>query len=363
MVFLAEWEIAFAPLPVNARIDTVNVSWSSSILRVASMSVLAEVVRRSRPELGGPGVVAVSGGADSVALLRILAAWMQPLVVAHLNHRLRGDDSDADEKFVRALAESLGLACRSIAIDVAEAARESRDNLEETARQRRYEFLASVANETGAAWVATGHTADDQAETVLHRLVRGAGIQGLRGIARERELCPSILLIRPLLDVTRGDVVAYLREIDQTWREDLSNRDPAFTRNRIRHELLPLLRTFNPAIVDVLGRLAEQAGEIHGDVELGAAALLQQAELPAAGPLKIFRADHLESASRHRVRAMFRILWDREGWPFDDMTFEHWKRVVAVALGEETASDLPGGVSARRKGGVVQVGKSAATKN
>jgi tRNA(Ile)-lysidine synthase len=327
------------------------------------MPVLAEVIRGSWPELRGPGVVAVSGGADSVALLRILAGWAQPLVIAHLNHRLRGDDSDADEAFVGALAESLGLACRSIAIDVAEAARQRGDNLEETARQRRYEFLASVASETAAAWVATGHTADDQAETVLHRLVRGAGIQGLRGIARDRELRPGLRLIRPLLAVTRADVVTYLREIGQPWREDLSNRDPAFTRNRIRHELLPLLRTFNPAIVDVLGRLAEQAGEIHGDVELGAAALLQQAELPAAGPLRIFRVDRLELASRHRVRAMFRILWDREGWPLDDMTFEHWKRVVAVALGEETASDFPGGVSARRKGGVVQIGTSAATKN
>lgn len=321
------------------------------------MPSLPKIVRRRWPELCGPGVVAVSGGADSVALLRVLATWIDSLVVAHLNHRLRGADSDADEQFVCDLSQSLGLTCRTLAIDVAEEAKRSGENLEETARRLRYDWLARIAEESGASWIATGHTADDQAETVLHRLLRGSGIQGLRGIAPRRELQLGVLLIRPQLEATRADVVSYLDELKQPWREDLSNRDPAYTRNRIRHELLPMLRTFNPAIGVVLGRLAEQAGEIHREQEVEVRLLLAAAELPSAGGLRILGVERLQSVSRRRVRYLFRLLWEREAWPLNDMTFEHWKRVVAVAFGEETATDLPGGISARRRGNVVQIGE------
>jgi tRNA(Ile)-lysidine synthase len=126
-------------------------------------------------------VVAVSGGADSVALLRALRACGVPPTVAHVNHKLRGGDSDADEAFVRELCDSLGVPCVVKAADVAALATGA--NLEATARRVRYDFFAEVATEAGAAWVATAHTADDQAETVLHRLMRGTGLQGLRGIA------------------------------------------------------------------------------------------------------------------------------------------------------------------------------------
>jgi tRNA(Ile)-lysidine synthase len=322
------------------------------------MSFLPDVVHRRWPELWGPGIVAVSGGADSVALLHCLAAWVRPLVVAHLNHRLRGTDSDADEQFVRELALSLDLQYRTISIDVKEAAALRGANLEDTARQVRYEWLTQIACETGSGWIATGHTADDQAETVLHRLIRGAGIQGLRGIAPTRELAPHVFLVRPLLEVSRSEVVAYLEALGQPWREDASNRDPAFTRNRIRHELLPLLKTFNPSMVDMLGRLAAQAGEIHAEQELDARHLLSEAELPRAGNLCVISVEPLQTLPRHRVRGMLRLLWEREGWPLRDMTFEHWKRLVGVALGDETAVDLPGGISARRKGSVLQVGRS-----
>jgi len=135
----------------------------------------------------GPGVVAVSGGADSVALVRALhAASPGPLTVAHFHHGLRGADADADAAFVRDLAAHLGLAFRLGGADVAAAG----GNLEATARRLRYAWLGEVAAEVGAAWVATGHTADDQAETVLHRLVRGTGLQGLRGIAGGEEPNP-----------------------------------------------------------------------------------------------------------------------------------------------------------------------------
>ncbi len=128
--------------------------------------------------------MAVSGGADSVALLCALRACGAAVVVAHVNHRLRGEESDGDETFVRELCAALGAECYVRSADVAALA--SGSNLESTARRVRYEFFAEVAHAIGAAWAATAHTADDQAETVLHRLIRGTGLQGLRGIAAER---------------------------------------------------------------------------------------------------------------------------------------------------------------------------------
>src|SRR5436189_3233901 len=126
-------------------------------------------------------------------------------------------------------------------IDVRSQARRERANLEAVGRRVRYDFLASVARETGAAWVATGHTADDQAETVLHRLLRGTGLKGLAGIPARRALAPGVDVVRPLLKVRRAEVLAFLQETGQRFRQDTSNVDPRFTRNRIRHELLPSL--------------------------------------------------------------------------------------------------------------------------
>jgi tRNA(Ile)-lysidine synthase len=311
---------------------------------------------RAFPGLTGPGVAAVSGGADSVALLRgLLDAGVGPLTVAHFNHRLRGAESDADAEFVRELAARLGLPFRLGGADVRSAA--AGDNLEATARRLRYGWLAEAAREAGAVWVATGHTADDQAETVLHRLIRGAGLQGLRGVAAERELRDGIRLLRPLLTVARADVLAYLRDLGQSFREDATNIDPAFTRNRIRHELLPLLRTFNPAIVDVLGRLARQADEAHSVIAEEAGRLLAAAELPRAGGLYVLDAETLAGRRDYLAREVLRILWHRAGWPSDGMTADHWQRLVGIARGDVPAADFPGGVHARRAGRVVQLGR------
>jgi len=239
---------------------------------------------------------------------------------------------------------------------VARAAAETGENLEATARRVRYDSLRYMSDALDDAWVATGHTADDQVETVLHRLVRGTGLQGLRGIAAVRRF-PSPLLVRPLLTVTRAEVLDYLAELNQTFRTDSSNADPRFTRNRIRAELLPLLRTFNPEVVSVLGRLAEQAGEAFAMLEQDAAALLAEAELPRAAEMLILDAAKLTAAHPYRVRETLRMLWQREGWPTDGMTFDHWNRLVAVTRGERPAADFPGGVIVRRAGRVVQLGR------
>ena len=317
--------------------------------------------------IGAGGVVAVSGGPDSVALLRALLA-LRPianpgaLVFAHLNHQLRGEESDADEAFVRKLNGTFigvgNLELRCDRLDVATRAHAEGVNLEDMARRLRYDWLARVAGEAGASWVATGHTKDDQAETILHRLVRGAGLKGLRGIALRRPLAPGIELVRPLLAVTRAEVLAYLQAEGQEYRQDSSNADLHRTRNRIRHELLPLLKeSYNPAIVSVLGRLAEQAEETYRVEEGQARQLLAEAELPRAGALLVFHRQALAAAPRHCVRELFRLVWEREGWPLGDMDFDAWGRLAAVALGESTAVDLPGGIRARCRERVVQIGR------
>ena len=312
-------------------------------------------------------VVAVSGGADSVALLRALAMLRDetpgPFVIAHLNHCLRGEESDGDEEFIRQLHAELnaGEAKRfELAVarrDVAAIASETGGNLEATARNQRYRWLAEVAEQYGVSRVATGHTADDQAETILHRLLRGTGLQGLRGIASRRELRPGIDLIRPMLSSTRADVLAFLRDIGQPFREDRTNSDLTLTRNRIRRQLLPLLAAdYSPAIVPLLGSLAEQASEVFAELQQRAEELLRNSELPPAGPLRILDTARLSSAPRHLIREAMRLLWHREGWPLDRIRFQDWDRLAAVIAGEERAVDFPGPIRAVRHGRVVQIG-------
>lgn len=323
--------------------------------------VVAEVRRfLARHGVAGPGVVAVSGGPDSVALLRaLLAAGVPGPVVAHFNHQLRGAEGDGDEAFVRDLAGRLGLDCRVVSRDLRAEVAASGENLEAAGRRLRYAWLKETAEACGANWIGTGHTADDQAETVLHRLIRGTGIQGLRGIAAAKPAGDTVRVVRPLLAVNRGDVLAFLAALGQDYRTDSSNADPRFTRNRIRHELLPLLSTFNPEVVAVLGRLAGQADEVFDHLRADALGLVAAAERPRAGDVLVFDAAVLAAAPPHRAREALRLVWDREGWPASGMTFAHWDRLAAIARGEHPAADFPAGVHARRTGRVVQVGRRA----
>lgn len=330
-------------------------------------SGVAEAVRRFMahvPGAQGAGIVAVSGGADSVALLRALQqSGCAPLVVAHFNHHLRGTESADDARFVRELASQLGLPFRLGEEDVAAAAARTRENLEATARRVRYAWLGATAAEVGAAWVATGHTADDQAETLLHRLIRGTGLQGLRGIASVQTgpagLAPPTCLVRPILSVTRAEVLDYLASLDQPFREDSSNADPRFTRNRIRAELVPLLKTFNPEVVSVLGRLAGQAAEVHDVLIEQARRLLERAERPRADGRVILDVATLTAAPPALIRAALRLVWEREGWPMGNMGHDQWDRAVGVVQHLTNKWDFPGGISARRRGRVVQIGRAS----
>ena len=219
-----------------------------------------KTIARFRMILPGQQIsVACSGGPDSTALLLILHELSSRLgfvvSVCHFNHQLRGDESDEDARFVHRLAERLRMPFHIEQADVQSLARMAHANLEGKARELRYGFFLSLVGAGKADRIAVGHTADDQAETVVQRLLRGSGTRGLGGISPVVEN----QIIRPLIEVRRPDLLEWLKARQQPWREDASNLDLRQTRNRIRHQLLPLLSQFNPRIVETLACTAEIA--------------------------------------------------------------------------------------------------------
>ncbi len=240
--------------------------------------LLSHIRRHEMMSAGDRVGVAVSGGIDSVALLRLLLELRSEvgmvLSVLHFNHRLRSAESDADEQFVAGIAHRHQLEFHPGGADVSQFAAEEGLSVEAAARELRYEFLHYWLGAEGQEGlphaqkldkVATGHTLDDQAETVLLRLIRGSGLRGLGGIHpripvedEDEEFCGEI--VRPLLETRHRELQAYLNEIGQAWREDSSNADGHFTRNRVRKLVVPMLeREFNPAIAGNLAELAEIA--------------------------------------------------------------------------------------------------------
>jgi tRNA(Ile)-lysidine synthase len=226
-----------------------------------AQSVLTSIQKQELFPAGSRIGVAVSGGADSVALLRLLLELQEELgavlSVVHLNHKLRGAASDADEKFVAKLAETHRLTLHVERANVAAKAKREKANLEDAGRRARYDFFARLVAEKKVDRVAVAHTADDQAETVLAHILRGTGVAGLGGIHPQ-----TGSVVRPLLHVRRAELRAYLRSKKQKWREDATNRDTSRMRARIRKKLLPLLeRQFQTATVEHLVALAEFARE------------------------------------------------------------------------------------------------------
>ncbi len=303
-------------------------------------------------------LVAVSGGPDSVALLGALVdlarvprrAWK--VSAAHLDHGLR-PEAGADAAFVAELCERLGVELHAGRANVAQEARQEGLSLESAGRMARYRFLGQTARRLGCSHVATGHQADDNVETVLHRIVRGTGIEGLRGIPARRRLGgEDIWLVRPLLEQTRQDVLDYLHARGLGWREDASNAESAFTRNRIRHELLPLLREqFNPQVDAALRRLittAEWAGQYLdalGGQALEQALVDQSDRHVTLSVTSLARKDPLTASGA--VREALRRL----GAPLRAVGLEHVCRVLALLEGETSPRqhDLPDGLRARRE--------------
>jgi tRNA(Ile)-lysidine synthase len=235
--------------------------------------------------------VALSGGADSVALLRALAARREELGLvlhaAHLHHGLRSEEADGDLEFCRALAAKLGIPFHESRVDTAQEARadaksgKAAETIEEAARRLRYSWFRTLMSEGLLHAVATAHTLDDQAETVLAKFLRGAWTEGLAGISPKLESPEGVgCILRPLLDTKRSEIEAHLRELGQDWREDSSNRHLTFTRNRIRHELLPLLEGWNPRLREHLAQMAELAHDEEAWWQAELARLAPQLILP-----------------------------------------------------------------------------------
>lgn len=311
-------------------------------------------------------LVAVSGGADSVSLLRAMvelrataglrAAGAGRLVVGHFNHRLRGEHAEADEQFVIRLCEQLSLDCQ-VGRAGTPGVLVGGDGLEAAARDARYEFLQHTAEQLGARYVVTAHTADDQAETILHHVLRGAGLAGLAGMRRTRPLGPAVTLIRPMLNVTRDEVLGYLAALDQPFREDATNRDRQFMRNRIRHELLPLMkRDYSPAIVDSLLRLGKLAADAQRLIDADAQRLLDASIVHADAARVTLDCRQLAGADRHLVREALVTVWRRQQWPLQAMGFAEWDLLADMALTLESAAGaenckriFPGAITAQRQ--------------
>jgi tRNA(Ile)-lysidine synthase len=300
-------------------------------------------------------IVAVSGGADSMTLLHVLAGLRMrarwTLHVAHLDHRLRADSGE-DATFVRALAARLGISVTVGRREVGAICRQQGWSLEDGARRIRYQFLRDVAQRQSAGYVAIGHTADDQAETVLMRLVRGTGLWGLGGMPITRR-DGGVWIVRPLLDVRRRDVVAYLQQMDLTARRDPTNEDRRFLRNRIRHELLPLLEQYNPRITDALLQLAEQSRMDEACLEEHVARQWKRLVKARAGQaaglaISVQRLLHQPTALQRRVlRRAVELMRHEEG----QWEFRHWREIERLLRDRPvgTRLDLPGGVALQRE--------------
>lgn len=288
-------------------------------------------------------LAAVSGGADSVALLCCLHALGCDVAAAHLNHCLRGQESDRDEVFVRELCDKLGVPLTVESADVSAYAREHRLGTEEAARRLRYDFLERTADAMGASWIATAHTADDNLETVLFHLVRGTGAQGLAGIPPQRGR-----IHRPLLQVTRDMVEEYLAGRKQAYITDSSNLSDHYTRNRIRHHVVPALREIAPhaarsalrmseqirADAACLDALAEEYRVQHTSIADGEAVLDRSALRSLHDPLRI-----------RVVKQTLSIL----GLPMSEIGSRHL-HALSDLLDRVGETDLPGGWTACTEG-------------
>jgi len=305
-------------------------------------------------------VVAVSGGPDSVALLHILNYLKSELGislhVAHLNHMFRGKESEEDARFVAELAGSLGLPFTVAAEDVPAYRNKYRLSSQVAAREVRYNFLRKVALSTGAARIALGHQADDQAETVLINFLRGAGPAGLKGMLPVRDG----FFVRPLLEVRRAEIERFLSDKGFLWRQDSSNQKTVYTRNRLRLELIPYLeREYNPALVPALLRLAGICREEDEFLESVANRAFPRVSCRTADKGLSLDVAGLKSLAPAIIRRVVRRAWREMAGSGAALTFERTESVLELlGPGKSGAKvELPGGVLARREGGNLYLGR------
>jgi tRNA(Ile)-lysidine synthase len=321
---------------------------------------------------GTTGVIAVSGGPDSVALLRAMHSSVASgqvasgtrLVVAHFNHRLRASESDLDEAFVVELAKNLGVDCVTDRrpLSPSETTTQTADpdaplknvpyrGNEAQWRKDRNRFFRQVALDYHATWIATGATADDQIETALHHLLRGSGPTGIAGVRFERTIAPGLVLVHPMMETWKDEIIEYLRTINQPHRRDASNDLLHFTRNRVRHELIPYMESFagTPHLKKRLFVATQLIREEHALIES-----LAQQWLKAHPPTLLADGFHVPLDALLEtpwpiLQVSFVNLWHQLQWPLQDCTYRHWQ-LAKIQLQKATTTphpvqwQFPGGV-------------------
>jgi len=311
------------------------------------------------PGSSGKVVLAVSGGADSTALLYVMQALVADgvlkaeLLCAHVNHQLRGAEADADEQFVIDQAAALNLAVKTKRLDVRGYARRNKLSIETAARQLRMEAMIEIAKAGCYGRIATAHQKNDNAETILQRLIRGTGFRGLGGIWPARTLADGVTFVRPLLCVGRDEIIEYLKERGLKWRQDRTNDDCTHRRNYIRHRLLPALqRRYNGSVVEQLSELSRSARGFYGLVYNRADELWPKLA-DCAGEtvtldLKILLAESQPVKVELVRRSLVRLGCGERG-----LTQLHYEGILELAEQNVTGRqiELPGGFAAQREYG------------
>ena len=296
-------------------------------------------------------LVAVSGGSDSVCLLHILAELREKLGItlhiAHLNHKLRGAESEADARYVSELAHRLGIPVTTEERDVKAHQARQHISLEEAAREVRYTFLSQVAQAIGAEEAAAGHTADDHTETILMHLVRGTGIKGLQGLKPRTQwqlAGNSVTIVRPLLQISREETAEYCRQHHLAPRIDTSNLSLSPLRNRIRHQLLPLLKSYNPQVAEALQRTARIAGDDLGFIDQQCLQLWAEIAQKQGNVIIIDKQRLLKSPSVLR-RYLLRMSIEKLVGNIKDIEMRHIEDIMSILTKPAGKRlDLPGGL-------------------
>lgn len=323
--------------------------------------VAAEAKAEGWWEPGQTVVVAVSGGPDSMALLHILWRMAQPererIIAAHVNHRFRGAEADAEAELVKQTASDWGIHHEVTAIDVPRFIEDTGMNAQAAARLKRYEFLGQVAARYGARRLFLGHHADDQAETVLMRVLRGTGISGLAGIPYRR-VENNLELIRPLLRITKEELIAYCERNGVPFATDSSNGNRRYFRNTVRLDLIPMLERHNPRLKSALVRLAAMAAADDDYLETEARRWLDEVAEPDGEGFRIrlsqFRGLHV-ALQRRMIKLILRCCAD----PWNSLDFQHIEDMLQAMLDDRdtvTQFDLGGGWTFRRMYNTAYIG-------
>ncbi|MEE8350181.1 MAG: tRNA lysidine(34) synthetase TilS [Acidobacteriota bacterium] len=328
--------------------------------------VLETIRRHQLLEAGDHVIVALSGGPDSVALLLVLKeiAEMLSLQVsaAHVNHRLRGEASDQDEQFVRRLCQRVEVPIEVRRVETRQEVERSGENLQSCARRLRYDFLLQLSLLENQK-VATGHTINDQAETFLMKLIRGAGPAGLSGISPVRGRgsdTKGVMVVRPLLELSRPEIIAYLKENQQSYREDRSNRDLSYHRNWVRHQLIPLVEeNLNPSLVENLHRSSQLFREIEEYLWVRGEEAFEQCRIRQKGGTRI-RIEVLETFHSIIRKQVVRQGVAREKGDLLDITLQHIEGVLGLCASRSGSEiHLPGGLKVQREFGELWITNQA----